>query len=83
MQDVHRALDARSHRLFGIALVMLRRSAREIEDPLGVDLDRRGDVVPDELEIRVATEGGEIVEIAGDQIVDRDNLISLVQQPNT
>ena len=44
------------------------------------DLQRVGDVVADELEARIAPERVEVFEVAGEQVVDGDNLVPLGEE---
>jgi len=63
--------------------MLWRSTAREVENPVRVDLQRRGDVVLDEPEVRILAQRFKVVETAGDEIVDREYRVALAQQPCT
>ena len=75
-KHVDRTDDAGLGRLYGILLVVNRRSrARQIEDLVHLDEQRMGDVVAQELETLVIEEMLDIAPRAGEEIVDAQDLL--------
>ena len=56
--------------------------AGEVEDVIdgAVDLERLGDIVLDELELRVADQVDDVAAMPGQQVVDADHLVALGQE---
>ncbi len=55
--------------------------ARQVVDPVHLDVERPGDVVAHELEQRVADEVGDVLPAGGEEVVDAQDLVSPRQQP--
>ena len=82
LDEAQRAEDAGGERRVRVALVVHRRGgAGEVEDQLGVDVDRLAHVAELEMEVRVAPGVAQVAEIAGHQVVDADDLEALGEQP--
>src|SRR6185437_14420671 len=81
MQQVQRTVGAGPDGLFGIALVVLRRRAAcEVENPVRLDGGRLDDVVFPEREMTAVVQGGEVAGVATRKIVDRGHAEPVVQQ---
>ena len=70
----------------GIGFVQVVDRARqrgEVEDRVdrAVDVDVVGDVVLDEVEAPVAEQVGDVARMAGRQVVERDDVVAIGQQP--
>ena len=57
--------------------------AGEVVNLIHLNIERLRDVVPDELEVRIAQEVGDVLFAAGEQIVHADDFILLFQQAFT
>ncbi len=67
--------------LDGVVLIMWRRGrAGEIVDLIDLDAEGLGDVVPDELEVRVIHQVGDVLLAPGEEIVRADDFVVLLEQ---
>jgi hypothetical protein len=80
-KHVDRAKHAGLGRLHRVVLVVDRRGrAGQIVDLVHLDIERPGDVVPHEFEVRMVAIGDQIVAGAGEQIVHAQHLVPALQQ---
>ena len=83
-QHVDGAMHARFGRLHGVVLVVDRGGrAGEIIDLVHLEIERKGDIVTDELEARVADQMLDIALGAGEEIVDAKNIVPVGEEPVT
>ena len=81
-EHVDRAVHARLRRLHRVELVMDRGGgARQVVDPVHLDVERPGDVVAHELELRVAQQVLDVLPPGGEEVVHAKNLVPPRQQP--
>jgi hypothetical protein len=68
-------------RLHRVVLVVDRRGgAREVVDLVHLQVEREGDVVPDDLEVGAADQVGDVALAAGVEVVAADDVAALLQQ---
>ncbi len=81
-QHVDRAVHRRLGRLDRVVLVVdRRRRAGEVVDLVDLDVERKRHVVADELEARMVVQVLDVALGAGEEIVDAEHLVALLQQP--
>ena len=81
VEHVDRAVNGGLHGLHRIVLVMNRAGRTgQIENPVDLEPQRLGDVVPNELEIRLAEQAGDIGLAAREKIVEADHVVTLRHQ---
>ena len=69
------------HRLHRIELVVDRRGrAGEVVDLVDLDVEREGDVVPDQLEARIVEQMQDVVARTGEEVVDAQHVVPVLQQ---
>ena len=74
----HRGL----HRLDGIVLVVARRGgAGQVVDLVDLQQDRQRHVVANQLEVRPAEQMGDVRLLAGEEVVEADHVVPLLDQP--
>jgi hypothetical protein len=67
--------------LHGVELVVDRRGrAGQVIDLVDFDIEREGDVVAHQLEIRVVEEMGDVVLGAGEEVVETDDVVAFGEQ---
>src|SRR5450755_1694784 len=57
-----------------------RGRAGEIVDLVDLDIERKGDVVPHQLEAGMPDEMRDVVLVAGEEVVDAENVVAIRQQ---
>ena len=81
-QHVDRPHHRRLHRLDRVELIVARRGgAGEVVDLIDFQPDRLRDVVPDQLEVRPAEQVRDVRLLAGEEIVEADDVVPLVDEP--
>jgi len=81
-EHVDGAVYARLGCLDGIVLIVGRAGrAGEVEYAVHFDIIRKGDVVADELEIRVSHEVGDVPLLAGKEVVKADDVVFFLDEP--
>ena len=81
-QHVDGAVDGGFRRLHRIMLVMdRRRRTGEIVDLINLDIEREAHIVAHELEARMGVQVIDIALGAGEQIVDAQHFVALIEQP--
>ena len=74
----HRGL----HGLDGVVLVVARRGGTgQVVDLVDLQEDRQGDVVADQLEVGPAKQVGDVRLLAGEEVVQADDVVPPLQQP--
>ena len=80
-QHVDRAVDRGLGRLHRVVLVVdRRRRTGEVVDLVDLDEQRERHVVPDELEARVVVQVIDVALGAGEEVVDAEHLVALLEQ---
>ena len=80
-QHVDRAHHRSLHRLDRVVLVVARRGgAGQVVDLVDFQQDRLRDVVPNQLEVRLAEQVRDVRLLAGEEVVEADDVVPLVDQ---
>ena len=79
-QQIDGTVDTGLRRLDGIELVVdRRRRARQIEDFIDFDIEREGNVMAHDFQMRVAHEMFQIILRAGEEVIDDEHVMAVFE----
>jgi len=80
-QHIDRAMHAGLGGLHRIVLIVNRRCrTRQVVDHVHLDIEREGHIVTHPLKVRVVEQMGDVVLGAGEEVVEADDIMTIVQQ---